>query len=319
MMIQSRMYDYNSRSPGYRSMKTFCLTLVAITLLTGSACRRPSAPVAPNVALSPTPTVGPAATPAPSPRTSEVEPVLGTEPIEFEGYRLTREVKTVKDVASGRDTETEYGVLKYGAKTVMFFDADAFGTGNHIAFGLYPFLGAEHKQLFVERTGNREWEQWIVELSPHFRVIYHSTDYGFWGRLGVEDIDHDGVYELSTRVTRYYMFADLPHGGSAEVVAILKYDQGAKKYVPANYLFQDEALKGNEEALASLPSKSGIDYRQQLLNIFFAYLYAGKEREAWDFFEKEYNKPDKADLERKIRRELALEPVFQYLHPHRSS
>lgn len=304
-------------------MNRICWLLIVLLLSTGAACRKQPSLVPANtpVTSSPVETV-PApgsTTPATSASPSENEPVLGTDPVEYNGYRLTREVKTVKDIVAGRDTETDYGVLKFRAKTLMIFDADAFSAGNRLAFGLFPFLGTEHKQLYVERTGYREWEQWLIDLHPRFRVLYHSTDFGFWGGMQVMDIDGDGIYELSTRVTTYYMFADLPMAASPEVFALLKYDHRTKKYVPANYLFQDEALKGIKEDLASLPSKSGIDYRQQVLNILLANLYAGKEREGGEFFDKEYSKPDKAELKRKIKQKLAREPVFQYLHPHRTS
>lgn len=306
-------------------MFRICLTLVAILLLVGSACRKPVASVPAN---SPGPEanvkVPVPATPAPIPTpesvASEVEPVLGTDPIEYEGYRVTREVKTARAVATHEDTETEFGVLKFGPKTVMRFDADTFGvTGNQIEFAMFPFLSPNRKQLFVERTGYREWEQWIVDLTPRFRVVYHSTDYGFWGGMQVTDIDHDGVYELLTRVTKYYMFADLPHGGSPDVTAILKYDRGLKRYLPGNYQFPTAAIEGIQENIASLHAKSGIDYREQVLTILLTYLYAGKESEGWEFFEKEYTKPDKTELRRKIRQKLAREPVFQYLHSHRTS
>ena len=295
-------------------MDRIYLLLIVFFLSTGAACRKQAAPMPSDTTPA---AAAPSLVPASSP--SEPQPALGTDPIEYEGYRLTRETRMGKWDET-HEVETAYGLLKFGSKTVMRFDAEPSMFGNEIAFGLVPALGPERKQIYVQRTGYREQEDWIINLHPSLRVVYHSTDFGFYNSAQTMDIDHDGSYELLTRVTDYVSFADLPTCCSPVVTAILKYDQRAKKYVPANYLFQEEALKGTDEELAKARGAgTALEFREHLLNAVLRYLYAGKEREGWEFFEKEYNKPDKADLRLKIRRQLAHEPVFQYLHPHRTS
>lgn len=306
------------------SMNRIGLLLFASLLLGGSACQKPPTPPdasnrAPSVAVPAPVTAAP--TPKTTSPTAANEPVLSTEPIEYEGFRLTREFKTMKSEGTGREVETAYGVLKHGSKTVLVFDTPpSWIVGNEVKFALFPFLGQDRKQLYVELTAYRASEQWLIDLHPRFRVVYHSTDYGFYGGMQVMDIDHDGTFEFATRVTDYYNFADLAHCCSPDVTAILKFDQRASKYVPANYLFQEEALKGTDEELAKArATDKSLEFREHLLNVVLNYLYAGKEREGWEIFETDYNKPDKAELKRKIRQKLAHEPVFRYLHPHRTS
>ena len=73
----------------------------------------------------------------------------------------------------------------------------------------------------------------------------------------------------------------------------------------------------HEELAKARGAGTSLEFREHLLNVVLGYLYAGKEREGWELFENEYNKPDKAELKRKIHQKLAHEPVFQYLHRHR--
>lgn len=228
-----------------------------------------------------------------------------------------------KSELMGVTVETEYAVLKFGNTVVKTFDAYLGMTGNKVGFGLFPLLGPEHKQMVIKLDLYRESEAWVIDLYPRLRVIYHSSDYGFSGPLAIRDIDHDGVSELTTPVSDYDMFAGLPVCCSPDVTVILKYYQRSKKFIPANNLFPDEVVRKNAIEMPLIHAgKNELDHvmdRLHILNIVFRYLYAGQEREGWEFFEKEFNEPDKADVRQDLKQKLTQEPIFQFLHPHRTS
>lgn len=48
-----------------------------------------------------------------------------------------------------------------------------------------------------------------------------------------------------------------------------------------------------------------------ILEVLLEYVYVGKEKEAWEFYEAEYNLPDKAEMKPKIKNRLKEDSVYQ--------
>lgn len=298
-------------------MHKILIVLVVIFVVIVAGCRTAAPALNQPGNTNSTPT---SVTPPPTPADDAAPDLnLGTDPIEYEGYRITRESRFDRSKYLGRDTETHYAVLKRGGKTVMTFDDYTETGGNDVGFGLTSLLGTGHQQLYVEMTLYRAAEDWVIDLYPRPRVVYHSSDYGLSYGMSLRDVNGDGVAEITASVSDYNMFANTPVCCPPDVPAIFKYDHGVKKYVPANYLFQDYLLKDIDAELALARSGTEMDFRRHFFTAFFHLLYAGKEREAWEFFEKNYDRADKADRRQEILQKLANEPVFRFLHPHRTS
>jgi hypothetical protein len=268
--------------------------------------------------------VTPAATPADA-RAKEVrigDSLVREDELTYEGYTVRKLYKKVReDAVSGGWAEVAYAVLERRGKVVRSFDAGIYNGGlNSVAFGLFPFLGGEEKQLIVSQDAPRAGAQWVVSLSPRPRVIYDGPAFAA-GReaddLQVADLDGDGVYEIVAPVCAFYGFRDwaVSPAGTPLPPAVFKYDAKAQKYLPANRLFREHLLKGVEESKAKVPGPDAPEpHLAGVLSIVLDYVYAGEERAAWEFYDATYRLPDKAEVKRDIKSELRAEPVYRFIH-----
>jgi hypothetical protein len=215
--------------------------------------------------------------------------------------------------------EVSYAVVKRKGKVLMKLDADIyFGMGNNTSFGLFPLLGGGEKQLLVSQDIFRGGTQWVVSLSPRPHVIYDGDEFGA-GRegsdMGVVDLDRDGVYEITQPVTRFYGFKSLAPARTPLPTVIFKYDPKARKYLPANALFQDYLLKDVAAARARLTGpEDHINHLADVLHIVLDYIFAGDEETAWAFYEQAYNLPDKVEVRKEIETELKDDPVYRFMY-----
>jgi hypothetical protein len=289
------------------------LPLLALAFIhVGCAARREQPPVAPTVA--PTPAAGR------EPDVKEVrafEILGGDEELTYNGYRVRK--LHGREKIEGQLWEGSYVVIERAGKVLMKLDAGLYTPmGNAVSFGLYPLLGGEAKQLIVSQDIFRGGQQWIVSLSERPRAIYDGAEFGA-GRegadMGIVDLDGDGVYEITQPLTAFYGFESLPPGWTPLPIVIFKYDGGARKYLPANALFQDYLLGDVEDAKARI---SGPDDRLRhladVLRVVLSYVFAGREPEGWVFYEEAYRLPDKADMKRKIKAELGDIPVYRFMN-----
>jgi hypothetical protein len=261
----------------------------------------------------------------PSPISPEEEPTqvnsvfVEGDTLSYGGYEVVKLKKKVKLEQTSGLTEVSYALLKRNGKVLEKFDGVYFGMGNATDFGLFSFLSGGAKQLIVSQTIPRGGRHWVVNLSPDFRVVYDSGEYHV-GRedLGVLDIDKDGRYEILQEVTAFYGF---DHFSSAETplpLVIFKYDEKAGKYLPANHLFPEYALRGIKSTIATLGSdESG--YLSRRLDIALQYVFAGKEEEAWTFFDREYKRPDKEEVKSQVKAVLREHPVYRFIYPKRAT
>ena len=245
--------------------------------------------------------------------TKAVENIFTKEAsLSYQGYTVTRLHKTVN--IEGIKTEVSYAVLKKGARVVATFDGLYHPAGNTTEFGVFSFLGGKPKQIVVEQAIPRNWRHWIVSLSPEVQVIFDSGDYGVDGELLPIDVNSDGVYEFSKMVTAFYGFENLPSSEAPLIDMLFKFDEKARKYLPANHIFQDHALKGIEEEIRSVDSDAGKKELSNVLHIVLRYVYAGKEQEGWAFYDKEYQPPNKGQVRSKVLERLGNEPVYKFIY-----
>lgn len=220
--------------------------------------------------------------------------------------------KTVN--VEGIKTEVSYAVLKKGERVVANFDGLYHPAGNTTKFGLFSFLGGEPKQLAVEQAIPRNWRHWIVSLSTDVQVIFDSGDFGVDGELLPMDVNNDGIYEFSKTLTAFYGFENLPSSESPLMDILFKYDEKARKYLPANHIFQDHALKGIEDEIRNVHSNDEKEYLSNVLRIVLRYVYAGREQEGWDFYDKEYQLSNKGQVRSKVMAKLGTEPVYKFIY-----
>jgi hypothetical protein len=217
-------------------------------------------------------------------------------------YTVIKLKKKVKIEDTTDLIDVSYAVLKRKGKILATFDGVYFSLGNATDFGLFPFLGGNAKQLVVSQTIPRGGRHWIVDLSPEYCIVYDSADYGV-GRedLSVLDIDKDGRFEVLQENVAFYGLDGFSMADTPLPLVIFKYDERARKYLPANHLFKDYALKN-------------IDTESKPLDKTLRYIYAGEEQKGWAFFDKECQSSDKEDLKSKITAILKRDPVYKFIY-----
>ena len=214
--------------------------------------------------------------------------------------------------------DVSYAVLKRKGKVLAKFDANVyFGPGNATRFGLFSFLDGPAKQIAVSQDIFRGGRQWVLSLSPQPRIIFDGP---YWavGREGddisVVDLDHDGVFEIVLPITDFYDFQDkLPVGRIPLPGIIFKYNRNKMKYFPANPLFESYAIQEiNERAAGTISDE--FDQRAMALRKLLAYIYVGKEHQAWELYNKSYQLSDKEVVRRRVIAILVKQPVYKFIY-----
>jgi hypothetical protein len=246
---------------------------------------------------------------------------IDADRLSYRGYEVVRLEKRVRDEyrpqtnSPPRMIDVSYAVLKKNGRVLARFEGVYFGLGNDTQFGLFPFLGGETKQLVVSQTIPRNGRHWIVSLSPAVRVIYDSNEYGL-GReeMTVLDVDKDGVFEICQELKTFVFFEGITFGATHIVDILLKYDERAKKYLPASHIFQDYTLAGLKDNPVSLRRGDEKKFAFDVLRFMLPYIYAGRRNEAWDYYAREYTLPNKKRLRRKIKTALRDDAVYNYIY-----
>lgn len=211
--------------------------------------------------------------------------------------------------------EVSYAVLKRNGKEITNFDGVYFGAGNATDFGLFPFLGGAMKQLAVSQTTPRTGRHWVSDISLDGRIIFDSSDWGVGGEdFSIIDIDKDGIYEISLPITEFYIFEGMSMAETPLPEIIFKFDKKPRKYFPANPSFQEYTLKGVDDEIKQLDPNDDVTYLSKRLSIVLRFVYAGRETEAWSFFDKVYERPDKEKLRVKIESVLKNDKVYRYIY-----
>ena len=237
------------------------------------------------------------------------------------GYEITRSAKP------GADSWTI--TIKKNGKTLERFESGSTMSKDWVKLGLFNFLGGQRKQLVVEGySGGAHccWEYRMIDLSPTYRVLYDSNDWDVGYGLDPVDLDKDGVFEFTQGIMTFDYFYVLSHARSPFPSAIFKYDKKSGKYLPANRLFPDEVSKNLTKDLAEVMRlsqniRSNVyeyeEYVAATLSAFLKYVYAGREPQAWTFFDAEYKLVDKPKLRLEIRKQLRGCSIYNYIYPRR--
>ena len=214
-----------------------------------------------------------------------------------------------------------YVVLERDHRVLMTFDDRYyFGmAGNSTSFGLFSFLGGDSKQLIVSQDVNRGGAQWIAKLSQSPRIIFNSSKWGV-GRevndMGIIDLDNDGVFEITAPICDFYDLQDKMSMSQIPLPTIvLKYDPEKEKYLPANPLFQDYLIEGTTD-FENVGTGDEFNHRSIVLGRVLDLIYAGKQRDAWKYFERAYKLNDKVDIKRRVKSILARQPVYNFIYNH---
>jgi len=226
--------------------------------------------------------------------------------LSYQGYEVEKRFRK-----SDRETEIEYAVLKRNGRVIARFDDDSLDQLSEVRFGLCNFLNEEHRQLVVEQTANKFWRYRVLRLAPKVEVVYDSGRYDLVYPLGSIDLDGDGRLEIVQNLGSFwYRMGDNVTSPRPEM--IFKYDGGARRYVFANREFQAVALRDIGQRIEKVRelrenNQPGITehYRSAgVADIVIRYLYAGRKREAWDFFEREYEDSNYKQSARAILKEV---------------
>ncbi len=283
--------------------------ILAVLLLFFSACNKPQPTTKPITTSSP---------PQPSPSSAEKlaeDFFTKDEKLSYNDYEIFKDKQSVMEADTKMDVTTI--LVKRHQKPIAIFDGPHHPIGNAASFGIFPLLGLPNKQLIVSLSAPRRARHFVADLGKSYRTIFDSAEWGI-SREELEfiDIDNDGSYEIKTLDVWFLTFGNLAMSESPMVSLIFKYDPTAKKYLPANHLFASEALNKIEERIQKIGTANPEDEMGGKVNVLLQFLYAGKEKEGWDFFERAYQAKDNAEIKKTIKNVLRTSPVYQYIQAH---
>jgi hypothetical protein len=97
------------------------------------------------------------------------------------------------------------------------------------------------------------------------------------------------------------------------------YDKRAGRYLPANHRYRDYFLKNIEADMSDLPTAVGEQYLASRLNVLLRFLYTGKEKEGWAFFDKAYTLPDADKIKAIVKENLQNAPAYKFIRKRSSN
>lgn len=238
----------------------------------------------------------------------------------YNDYEVARLHKVVHDKESGFDMPDTYAVLRSKGKLVAAFDGVYHPAGNFTDFGFASLLGGETKQLVVSQVIPRNGRHWVVDLSSNATTVFDSEEWNLGQEdVCVRDFDGDGVAELSMPIGAFCGIGWMANVECPMIGVVFKYDPQARKYLPDRSGFAS-LLDGIEEDVKKIdpneqsPGGPTGPYLAPRLDIFLSYAYGGRENDGWLFFDKNYNLPDKKEIEQNIRTALHQEPVYNFIY-----
>lgn len=210
-------------------------------------------------------------------------------------------------------------MIQKNGKTLLKLDGIYHGLGNATNFALFPLLGENKKQLIVSHTVPRGGIHYIIDFSSNPRVILDSRDFAVGGEdLGTTDIDNDGVYEVFlAKSGDYFNFAsfEIPY-----ITITFRFDKQKQSFLPVNHILPENALEHIDGQIKRF-NESKEKRFSAVLEITLTYLYAGKEKEAWEFFDKNFfpqdwafgKVEDKEETKQIIKEVLGKDPIYKFI------
>jgi hypothetical protein len=199
-------------------------------------------------------------------------------------YQLVKRTKKIKIEGLDESVEIEFGELQKSGKPAARFGEDAGEPLTSVRFGSFEFLKGEEKHLVVEQRANKFWRYWIISLSPRLEVIHDSGKYDVVYEPRPADFDGDGNFEIVQHLGTFWYW-NCDNVRSPRPPVIFAYDEGARRYVPANIKYQERLLSDINARIEKVREPGGAGGLCGALDVTIRYLYAGKESEAWEFFD----------------------------------
>jgi hypothetical protein len=303
------------------------LTITALVLVSGACSRqtRPKSQASENTPASADPTIEVSSADDASSSDDPCSQMFSnlfvkTDSVAYDEYEVIRLHKTVLDDSTNSIIPVSYAVLKSHGKTLATFDGVHYGLENATDFGFASLLGPETKQLVVSLTVPRGGRHWIVDLSSNAVTVFDSHDWDLDPEdVCIHDFDGDGVDEISLAITKFWGFGSMSMSESPLPCVVFKYEPAIRKYLPDKSAFARGLENIDQDVQAIDPNEkpqgaSRGPYLATRLDIFRRFVYAGRESDAWSFFEKTYNLDDKKEIEQKIRATLEEESVYRFVY-----
>lgn len=238
--------------------------------------------------------------------------------LEYKGFTVKKSVRKVKpkDLTEADVTDA---VIQKNGKTFLTLKGTYYSLGNASDFALFSFFGGDEKQLIVSHTLPRGGFHYIVGFLPEPKVLFDSGEFAIGGEdFAVMDYDNDGTYEIMlSKSADYFNFvtAEIPYIG-----IIFRYDKQSQKFLPVNHKFP-EFTSIHDDAEIKKIEKSQEKSFSKILEITLTYVYSGKEKEAWEFFDKNFAPEDwgygkvenKEATKEKIVSKLNEDPIYKFI------
>jgi hypothetical protein len=285
--------------------------LAAFSLGVCIGTRKVQGPSSPSTVPVKTPQVNSAEAPIAEDELTMFWQFLSDETINYNGYVIEKRLKSIP----GEREAQAYVVLSKNGHVIQSFDGMAYHSlGNSVGFGLFDFLGTNRQQLAITQDVNRGGVQWLVDLTPTPRVVFDGRAWQV-GREGadcyIQDIDGDGVFEISLPITDFYELMDKMSISGIPLPGItFKYDPQKRKYLPANRFLRSDGSNSFEQA----DKANELSFRSVVLRDMLELIYQGKRDQAWQYFNSTYNLNDKKEVERRVKTILRNQPVYKYIY-----
>jgi hypothetical protein len=202
------------------------------------------------------------------------------------------------ETQSNSATEKNFATLKKRGRVVKRFYRDEI----MMQFTFRRLLGKKTSQLEVNSHsgGAHCCESYqIYDLSPNFRLVFDSDKYQIGdGEHQFADLDHNGLLEIIDQANTFAYF-DACYASSSFPRVVFQYDRARGQYLPANRKFQSYVLRGlnqarrriqlyRQEREKDLPENYDFSaVKTDAFDVFLGYLYTGRRREAWRYYERE--------------------------------
>jgi hypothetical protein len=194
-------------------------------------------------------------------------------------------------------------------RQLLFIKSDHGEDGGPAGFfALQPVLGTSEKQLVYNTwTGGAHCCSyfWIVDLSQDKpKVIFQGKDYDVQQNgenddpLGLFDMDNDGINEI-TQSHRSYYFEECAEVSQPMIYTGFKFDKNSKQYRPMREFVPIQAewveeLKNEVSAMNAKirenedPEEHSCEYRTSVVAVALSYIFIGKEKEGYDYLDRNY-------------------------------
>ena len=210
--------------------------------------------------------------------------------IEHNGYVL-RKVLVTKTDDDSPAAEIFDAVIERNGRELLRFEGSYYPLGNEMRLGLTDKLAPGGAQFVVEEASNRFGALWVVDVSGTPGVIFDSGDYGgFREFIDYDDIDGDGLLEVD--IARYYScdFEGMSHSQTPMARILFGYDSGSRKMLPVDYKLADKAVARSAEYAEETRSGARKAEFRPLIEHVVDLALAGRETEAWRFFDENYSR-----------------------------